>query len=393
MEVFTLRGKNKPGYAARTRQVTSFLVMDILEKAQQMEAQGENIIHLEIGEPDFDTPLPIKEAAMRALKAGDTHYTHSLGKMALREAVANFYRDKYGVDLFPEQIIITSGSSPGMLLAFSVLIERGDEVILPDPHYACYPNFVRYLEGRPIFIPVRAETGFKYLPIDVEKAINARTAFIMLNSPANPTGSVLSARDLQELAALGQMIVSDEIYAGLVYGEKQHSILEYTRKAFVIGGFSKVYAMTGWRLGYIIAPQEYIRPQQKLLQNFFISASSFVQQAAITALEDCDSHVTSMVEVYDRRRRYLLERLRKAGIAPPIDPQGAFYVLANVGEYTTDSLSFALDILEKAKIAVAPGIDFGQRGEGHLRLSYANTLENIEEGMNRLETYLNNVKG
>ena len=375
-------------YTNRTKQVSSFIVMDILEKAQEMEACGEDIVHLEIGEPDFDTPQPVKEAALQALSSGDTHYTHSLGKLALREAIAGFYERKYGVELFPEQIIVTSGSSPGMLLIFSVLIERGDEVILPDPHYACYPNFIHFFEGKPVNIPVRGENGFKYRLDDIKKAINTRTAFLMLNSPANPTGSVYNGRELQELAALDQIIVSDEVYAGLVYGEEQHSILEYTKKAFVIGGFSKIYAMTGWRLGYVIAPPEYIRPMQKLQQNLFICAASFAQEAAVTALTCCDRHVASMVEVYVSRRRYLLNRLKKAGIAPPVDPRGAFYVLADVRKYTADSLAFAFEVLEKAKVAVTPGIDFGQNGEGYLRLSYANSLENIEEGMNRLETYL-----
>ncbi len=379
---------NELGYAARAEQVTSFLVMDILEKAQEMEANGEEIIHLEIGEPDFDTPQPVREAAVRALAAGDTHYTHSLGKPALRQAIADHYKRKYGVEFSPEQVIITSGSSPGMLLVFSVLIERGDDVILPDPHYACYPNFVRYLEGRPVYLPVRGECGFKYDLGDIKKVLNARTAFLMLNSPANPTGSVYGGRELQELASLGQMIVSDEIYAGLIYGQEQHTILEYAEKAFVIGGFSKVYAMTGWRLGYIIAPPEYIRPLQSLQQNFFISASSFAQEAALAALEHCDRHVAAMVETYDGRRRYLLGRLKKAGIAPPVDPEGAFYVLADMRKYTRDSLAFAMDILEKARVALAPGIDFSPKGEGYLRITYANSLENIEEGMNRLEAYL-----
>ncbi len=388
--MFVLLEKKEAGCADRTKQVNSFLVMDILEKAQKMEARGEDIIHLEIGEPDFDTPQPVKEAAMQALIAGDTHYTHSLGKLALREAIAGFYKRKYGVELSPEQIIVTSGSSPGMLLIFSVLVEREDEIILPDPHYACYPNFIRFLEGKPVYIPVWGEYGFKYRPDDIKKAINAKTAFLMLNSPANPTGSVYNSRELQELAALDRMIVSDEIYAGLVYGEEQHTILEYTKKAFVIGGFSKVYAMTGWRLGYVIAPPEYIRVMQKLQQNLFICAASFAQEAAVTALNCCDRHVNSMLEVYDRRRHYLLERLKKAGIAPPVDPKGAFYVLADISKYTADSLAFAFEILEEAKVAVTPGIDFGQNGEGYLRLSYANSLKNIEEGMNRLESYLEN---
>ncbi|NLC11354.1 MAG: pyridoxal phosphate-dependent aminotransferase [Firmicutes bacterium] len=384
--------KKETGCTLRARDVNSFIVMDVLEKAQEMEASGEDIIHLEIGEPDFDTPQPIKEIAMKALAEGDTHYTHSLGKLKLREAIASFYGRKYGVELSPEQIIVTSGTSPGLLLVLSVLLERGDEVILSDPHYACYPNFIRYLEGNPVYVPVCGENGFKYCPDDIKKVIGPRTAVLMLNSPANPTGAVYNNRELQELAELDCPIISDEVYSGLVYGEKEHTILEFTNKAFVIGGFSKVYAMTGWRLGYIIVPPEYVRPIQKLQQNLFICAASFAQEAAVTALTCCDSFVKEMVEVYNSRRRYLLQRLKEMGIAPRVEPKGAFYVLADLRKYTADSLAFAFEILEKAKVAVAPGIDFGSNAEGHLRLSYANSLENIEEGMNRLELFLKQAK-
>lgn len=384
--------KKETGCTLRARDVNSFIVMDVLEKAQEMEASGEDIIHLEIGEPDFDTPQPIKETAMKALAEGDTHYTHSLGKLKLREAIASFYGRKYGVELSPEQIIVTSGTSPGLLLVLSVLLERGDEVILSDPHYACYPNFIRYLEGNPVYVPVCGENGFKYCPDDIKKVIGPRTAVLMLNSPANPTGAVYNNRELQELAELDCPIISDEVYSGLVYGEKEHTILEFTNKAFVIGGFSKVYAMTGWRLGYIIVPPEYVRPIQKLQQNLFICAASFAQEAAVTALTCCDSFVKEMVEVYNSRRRYLLQRLKEMGIAPRVEPKGAFYVLADLRKYTADSLAFAFEILEKAKVAVAPGIDFGSNAEGHLRLSYANSLENIEEGMNRLELFLKQAK-
>ncbi len=377
-----------PVCAARAKEITSFIVMDVLERAKELEGRGEEIIHLEIGEPDFDTPEPIREAAQRALAAGDTHYTHSLGKLTLREAITAFYRRKYGVSLAPEQIIVTSGSSPGLLLALSVLMEEGREVILPDPHYACYPNFIRYLGGKPVYLPVRGEEGFKYHPAALKKAIGPATAALLLNSPANPTGAVYNGHELAELADLGCPIVSDEVYGGLVYGEEAHTILEFTENALVIGGFSKVYAMTGWRLGYVIAPPAYVRPLQRLQQNLFICAASFVQEAALAALTRCDSHVAAMVEMYDRRRCYLLERLRGMGIAPPVEPKGAFYVLADTRAYTSDSLSFAFEILEKAKVAVTPGVDFGPHAEGHLRISYANSLEKIAEGLDRLQSFL-----
>ncbi|NLK51942.1 MAG: pyridoxal phosphate-dependent aminotransferase [Syntrophomonadaceae bacterium] len=371
----------------RTQQISPFIVMEVLEKAQQLEAQGEHIIHLEIGEPDFPTPQPIKEAAAHALMNGDTHYTHSLGKIALREAIAEHYFKKYRVHISPEQIIVTSGTSPGMLLAFSVLLEQGEEIILSDPYYACYPNFIRYLEGKPVFVKVTEEDGFKYRPEEIKKRISPLTRAIMVNSPANPTGTVYSARDFQALAALDQPIISDEIYNGLIYEGEEHSVLEFTDRAFVINGFSKLYAMTGWRLGYVIAPREYIRTMQIIQQNLFICAPSFVQTAAITALKDCEKEVAEMVNIYDQRRRYLLQRLKKMGIATLVDPTGAFYALAKVKQYSSDSYALAFEILEKAKVAVTPGIDFGSSCEGYLRISYANSLEKIKEGLDRLERF------
>lgn len=380
--------KQEMEIAHKAREMPPFIVMDILEKAKEMEARGADIIHLEIGEPDFPTPEPIKEAAWRALKEGDTHYTHSLGKPELREEIARYYQRKYGVKVSPDQIIVTSGTSPALLLTLSVLLEREDEVILSDPHYACYPNFIRYVEGRPVFVPVREEDGFKYRVEDILSRLSPRTKAIMVNSPANPTGTVFTAAELKALADLGPYIISDEIYHGLVYEGQEHTILEFTDRTFVINGFSKLYAMTGWRLGYVIAPPQFVRALQKLQQNLFICAGSFVQAAAIAALRECDKHVAEMVRTYDARRRYLLGRLKAMGIATKVEPTGAFYALANVKRYTGDSYAFALKILKKTGVAITPGIDFGNNCEGYLRISYANSLENIKEGLDRLERFL-----
>lgn len=375
--------------SSRTEQLSPFIVMEVLEKAQAMAAQGEDIIHLEIGEPDFTTPEPVKEAALRAIKQNDTHYTHSLGKLTLREEIARHYWEKYRVKVSPEQIIVTSGTSPGMLLVFSALLERGEEIILPDPYYACYPNFIRYVDGQPVFVPVKEEDAFKYRPADMKKYISPLTKAILVNSPSNPTGSVFSSSELESLASLDKLIIADEIYNGLIYeGDEEHSILEFTDQAFVINGFSKLYAMTGWRLGYVIAPREYIRSMQIMQQNLFICASSFAQEGGIAALRDCDKEVQEMLGIYNQRRLYLLERLKQMGIATRHDPSGAFYALANVKQYTDDSYRMAFNILEQAKVAVTPGIDFGANCEGYIRFSYANSLSNIKEGLDRLEIFL-----
>jgi aspartate/methionine/tyrosine aminotransferase len=376
----------------RTQELTSFIVMDVLEKANEMERRGTHIVHLEVGEPDFDAPACVKEAACRALDDGYTHYTHSMGNYELREAIAAYYRDTYGVQVQPDQIIVTSGSSPAILLVFSTLLDPGDEVIISDPHYACYPNFIKFVQGKPVTVPVFEEDGFQYRPEAIAKKITPRTKAIFINSPSNPTGNLLSADRMRPIAAMADgpqapVVVSDEIYHGLVYEGHEHSILEFTDRAFVLNGFSKLFAMTGLRLGYVIAPPSLIRPMQKLQQNFFISANSLVQKAASAALKCAGPDVARMKSIYDERRKFMIRRLKDIGLGITVEPTGAFYVFANAKRYSTDSYRLAFDILEKARVGVAPGIDFGRNGEGYLRFSYANSKENIAEGMNRLERY------
>ncbi len=377
----------------RTSEMTSFIVMDVLEKAHEMERDGINIVHLEVGEPDFDTPQCVKDAACKALTDGHTHYTHSLGMIELREAISAFYHNTYKVDIDPERIVITSGTSPAMFALFSAILEKGDEVIISDPHYACYPNFIKFVQGIPITIPVYEEDGFQFRPDAIQEKVTHRTKSIFINSPSNPTGNLLSRNRLVKIAALTPragppFVVSDEIYHGLVYEGREHSILEFTNNAFVLNGFSKLYAMTGFRLGYLIAPKDFIRPIQKLQQNFFICANAMVQLAGIAALNEAHKDVLQMKQIYDKRRKFMLQRLKKMGLGIKVEPTGAFYVFANAKHISNDSYQLAFDILQKAHVGVAPGIDFGKNGEGYLRFSYANSLENINEGMDRLETYL-----
>jgi aspartate/methionine/tyrosine aminotransferase len=373
----------------RARKIPPFIVMEVLEKAHELERQGRHIIHLEVGEPDFPTPQCICEAAEMAMKKGETHYTHSLGIIELREAICEHYHEKYEVHVNPGQIIVTSGTSPALFMIFSALLETGDEIIMSDPHYPCYPNFVNFLAAKPDFVNVHEEDGFQLRPEEIKKKMSPKAKAILINSPSNPTGNLLSGERMKKIADLGIPVISDEIYHGLVYGDKEHSILEFTNNAFVLNGFSKLYAMTGWRLGYIIAPPEFVRPLQKLQQNFFISASSISQLAGLSALTKAQADVKRMKATYDERRMYMIRGVRELGFGLAVEPSGAFYMLVNVKHLTNSSYDLAFEILEKAGVGVAPGIDFGQNAEGYLRLSYANSLENIKEGLKRIEGFLN----
>jgi aspartate/methionine/tyrosine aminotransferase len=373
----------------KAHDIRPFLVMDVLERAQALTREtGVNIIHLEVGEPEFETPPAIVAAATQAMHTGATHYTHSLGLLELREAIAAWYHTHYRVTVSPEQIIVTSGSSPAILLVLAALLDPGDEVVLSDPRYACYPNFIRLCDGVTVDVPVDEAEGFQYTAEKVRPHLTSRTKAILINSPANPTGTLLPPAQMASIAALGPLVISDEIYHGLVYEGRAHSILEYTDQAFVLNGFSKFFAMTGWRLGYVIAPPSFVRPMQKIQQNLFISAGAFVQRAGITALQQALPEARRMVGMYDQRRRVMLAGLRDIGFGVPHDPTGAFYVFADARRFGRESYALAFDILEHAKVAVAPGIDFGLNGEGYLRFSYANSLDNVREGLRRLKRYL-----
>jgi aspartate/methionine/tyrosine aminotransferase len=372
----------------RARDIKPFIVMEVLERAQQMEAEGIDIIHLEVGEPDFDVPESVKIASNVAMRTGYTHYTHSLGDPQLRRVISREYRKRYGVSVDPGRIVITSGSSPAIHLILSVLMEAGQEVIIPDPGYACYPNFIKHLGGNPVTITCSEKSGFQYDPLKVRKKVSGQTAAIFINSPSNPTGHLTPPENMKAIASLDKWIISDEIYHGLVYEGKEHTILEFTEKAFVVSGFSKLYAMTGLRVGYLIAPPEYIRPIQKLQQNLFICASSVAQRAAIVAVEGCHEEINEMKETYARRRRVMIDKLKALGFGIEKEPEGAFYVFANARKFSDDSYQLAFDILENAHVGVTPGIDFGANGEGYLRFSYANSMANIEKGMDRIAKYL-----
>jgi aspartate/methionine/tyrosine aminotransferase len=378
--------------ARRVLDIEPFLAVEVAERAFELERQGVDVVHLEFGEPDFEAPAVVADALMRAVKGGQTKYTSSLGILALREAVVEHYAATYGVRLTPDQVLVTPGTSPAMLLLFGHLLDPGDEVVLGDPYYACYPNFIRYAEGRMVTVPTAEGDGFALHPGAVRECLTPRTRALLINSPANPTGVVMTPRTLSGLAEVARgadvPVVSDEIYHGLVYEGREHSILEFTDRAFVLNGFSKAFAMTGWRLGYVIGPSPEIQALRKLFGNFFISTNEFVQWAGVAALREAASEPARFRAIFAERRRAMVEGLRRVGFGVGFEPTGAFYVLANARAFAADSVRFAMQILEEAHVAVTPGAAFGPGAEGYLRFSYASSVERIEEGLRRIDRFL-----
>ena len=372
----------------KAQEVKPFIVMDVMARAEELQKAGEDVIHLEVGEPDFETPEVVRRAAIEAISSGKTHYTHAMGLLELREAICGHYRAEYGVSVSPDQVLVTSGTSPAFLFMMLAVLEPGDEVILSNPHYACYPNFIRTVGGVTVEVRTHPEEGFQYRPGDIRKALTARTRAIIINSPCNPTGIVMTEENLDDIARFrDQLIISDEIYHGLVYRGRARSILEFTDRAFVVNGFSKLYAMTGWRLGFLIFPREFSDAMQRIHQNFMISANSFVQWAALAALRDARPDVERMRAIYDERRVFMIRRLREIGFRIHVEPTGAFYVFADGRHLFSDSYREAFSIVETVKVGVTPGIDFGSGGEGFLRFSYANSLENIGRALDRIGDY------
>jgi len=376
-------------FAKRTAEVEPFLAMEVMERGMAMAREGVSVVQLGVGEPDFDAPPPAVEATVASLRAGQTHYTDSRGTFALREAIAADCQKRRGVAVSPDQVIVTSGSSPAILLCLHLLVDPGDEVVLATPHYPCYPNMIAVCGGTPVPVATGPEDGFVIDPAKVRAAVTSKTRAIFLASPANPTGAVQPRKVVEEISSLGVPVLSDEIYDGLTYDDTEvTSPLGFTQDCYVLDGFSKRYAMTGFRLGYVIAPRPAMRALQSLQQSFFISASEFVQQAGIAALAEGAAHVERMRGEYAKRRRLLVDGLRSLGLSIPIDPPGAFYVLVDMRDFGRDSLTLAFEILERAHVAVGPGRDFGQTAEGFLRFSFATAAEEIEEGLRRLKRTL-----
>ena len=369
----------------RAQGITPFLAMEVMERALVLEREGAHVIHLEVGEPDFPAPAAAVEAARQALASEPSRYTDSRGLLELREAIARDHARRSGVSVEPDRVIVASGTSPALLLVFSYLLDPGDEVVLGTPHYACYPNLIRAVGGVPVFVETRAADGYPLRATDVRRALTPRTRAIVVSSPANPTGAIQSRADLEALHALGVPLVSDEIYDGLVYdGARVTSALELGDDVFVLDGFSKRYAMTGFRLGYAIAPRPALRALQSLSQNLFISVASFVQRAGIAALEHGAATTAAMRAAYSARRGVLMDGLKRLGFEVPVTPRGAFYVFADARRFGPDSRALASLLLERAHVAVTPGVDFGAAGEGFMRFSCTAPEAQIHEALERI---------
>lgn len=388
------------GTAARMADIAPFYVMDVLARAKALEAHGRRIIHMEVGEPDFSTPEPIVEAGKRSLDQGQTHYSPALGTPEVRAAVADFYQRRYGVRVAPERIIMTPGASGALQLAIGVLVDPGDSVLLADPGYPCNRHFVRLFEGRPINIPVGAETHYQLTPELIDRYATQDTAIVMLASPSNPTGTRVPpnamSRVIERVHALGARLIVDEIYHGLVYADDTVSppdcatALALSDQVFVVNSFSKFFGMTGWRLGWLVAPGAFVRDLEKLAQNLFLAPPTMAQHAALAAfLPETMAILEARRREFQARRNFLLPALREIGFEISVEPEGAFYLYAGCSRFTRDSQHFALELLDRAGVAITPGLDFGTHApERHVRFAYTTDMEALREGVDRLSRYL-----
>jgi aspartate/methionine/tyrosine aminotransferase len=374
--------------------IEPFRVMDILARARELEAQGRSIVHMEVGEPDFPTPQPICEAGIAALRKGELHYTPAPGLTELREVIAGHYRTHHGIEVPSSRIVVTTGSSGALLLALGVLVNPGDQVLLSDPGYPCNRNFVRLLEGEPVGVAVGPDSNYQLTPELIEQHWASRTVAAIAASPSNPTGAVIPAVHLKAMLELarerGGTLIVDEIYHGLVYEGEAVSALTLADDAFIVNSFSKYFNMTGWRLGWLVVPERYLREIDKLAQNVFISPPAPAQFAALAAFGPETLAIAEAHRIeFKERRDYLVPALRALGFDIPHTPEGAFYIYAGCSRLTQDSFAFTRDLLEEAGVAIAPGIDFGiHRPHEHVRFSYTKSIAVLAEGVRRIGEFL-----
>lgn len=387
-----------PRYSRRSHEIAPFHVMSLLARAQALEAAGHDVIHLEIGEPDFTTAAPVVTAGQQALAAGHTRYTSARGLPALRHAISGFYRSHYQLDIDPERILITPGGSGALLLASSLLVDPGKHWLLADPGYPCNRHFLRLVEGGAQLVPVDAGSAYQLTPDLVSSHWNADSVGALVASPANPTGTVLTAAELgalsQSLQARGGHLVVDEIYHGLTYGMEAASVLQVDDSAFVLNSFSKYFGMTGWRLGWLVAPPAAVPELEKLAQNLYISASSIAQHAALACFTDEAMAIFEQRrQAFRQRRDYLLPALRGLGFKIALEPQGAFYLYADVSAFTDDAQAFCTHFLETEHVAFTPGLDFGfHRANQHVRLAYTQEIPRLQQAVERIARGLHSWK-
>lgn len=381
-------------FSARSGLLKPFRVMAILARARVLEAQGRDIVHMEIGEPDFPSPPRILEAGRRALAAGEVRYTPAGGLPELREAVASFYESRYGIRMDPARIFMTPGASGALALVTALVVDPGDQVILADPGYPCYPNFIEAMGGEPNWVPVDDLSGFNLTPALMESHWTDRTRGIVLASPANPTGAVMPPEVLHGLVEQVRLrsgfLISDEIYHGLTYGCRASSALEADDQAWVINSFSKYFGMTGWRLGWVVVPESAQELAERYAQNFFISAPTTSQVAALEAFSEVNLlELEARRAEFELRRDFLVKGLKDLGVSVPVAPEGAFYVYADVSRFTDDSEALAQALLEEAGVATTPGSDFGCfEAHRYIRFCYTARIERLAEGLERLGRYL-----
>ncbi|HRY15323.1 MAG: pyridoxal phosphate-dependent aminotransferase [Candidatus Competibacteraceae bacterium] len=382
--------------ARRMADIAPFHVMALLARARELEAAGRSIIHMEIGEPDFPTAEPIITAGQWALAKGCTRYTPAAGLPELRQAISRHYREQYRVEVPDQRILVTPGASGALQLATAVWVNPGDRVLLADPGYPCNRHFVRLVEGEAVGIPVGPETGYQLTAGLVEQYWDARTAAVLLASPANPTGTVVPPEELAAIVATvearGGRVIMDEIYHGLVYGAALQTALAYSDQTFVVNSLSKFYGMTGWRLGWLVAPEDSVGAAEKLAQNLFLAASTPAQHAALAAFTpEAQAIFAARRQEFQARRDFLLPALRELGFVIPVTPDGAFYLYADCGRFTDDSYDFTLRLLDEAGVAITPGIDFGRhRANRHVRFAYTSAISQLAEGVERLRRALRN---
>jgi aspartate/methionine/tyrosine aminotransferase len=381
--------------AKRIENISPFHVMAVLERAKKLAEQGRDVIHMEIGEPDFPTPQPIINAGINHIATGAVKYTAAAGLPVLREKIAAFYQQRYGVMVNSKNVFVTPGASGALLLALGVSLNAGENVLMADPCYPCNSNFIQLFEGKAKTIAVDARSNYQLTPELIDQHWTATTKGVLMASPSNPTGTLISAEQLQQciqtVNALGGCFYSDEIYHGLVYDTPQATTaLQHSRKAFIINSFSKYFGMTGWRIGWLIVPDAFIEATEKLAQNIFIATASHSQYAALAAFdEETLTELASRREEFAKRRDFLYENLVRLGFKIAIKPEGAFYIYANCARFTDDSYQFALDLLDAEAVAVTPGKDFGShQAQHHIRFAYTQTLERMAIAMTRLEHFL-----